>query len=436
MAESSEHRTREILNLGAPQVFRFLSLPAEIRNAIYRMLLTTPYTYVDGDRISYFQRSPPIWLANKQLADEATKVLYDENEFVTVAMTAGPSALRSLSLPIFSDVPIFHNLRPEQIAKPVLKIRIDKQEENPGGSRTQINFVTGTQGIFQVIQAIWSVMMCSDLGDNKRYMSLKLDFQNKVSSRQKDFVHDVLDPWTQLHDIREVSLAGNISEGILSNLAQSITSVPQPENVTRWIGAHQCKIEDCLRRKDYPAARSMWRHLRSHWFYYHFLNRKLSSEAEVLQHALYTPVSSLVDCSLAVAKSYIHQQLYGGASQVVGWVLDLMACKHFKSLHHPLNPVLVAKYHLCCSLTRIVWRSASVFDSLNKAVTGMLQSKHYKNEDPGAMLNELYRSIGDYLSTLESPELEGIVFLEREAGVNEKPVQCRTFWEWLDVPED
>lgn len=59
--------------------FRFLHLPAEIRNSIYRLLLCQPTTIGYADRTMNLH--PAVLRANHQVYDEAKHILYGENYF-------------------------------------------------------------------------------------------------------------------------------------------------------------------------------------------------------------------------------------------------------------------------------------------------------------------------------------------------------------------
>lgn len=108
----------------------FLLLPAELRNVIYKLLLTSPY-------ISQMRRLlnrnycsdyvlPPIYLCLallstcKQINSEATSILYGENKF-----SAHPSLLTSLPHLVKSSKPICHQSVASQIRKWYINVRLD-----------------------------------------------------------------------------------------------------------------------------------------------------------------------------------------------------------------------------------------------------------------------------------------------------------------------
>jgi len=66
----------------APNSSPFLQLPREIRDEIYRRLLTTPFDASAGEYHMY----PQIPTVNKQVSTEATKIPYQEKEIVLVEL--------------------------------------------------------------------------------------------------------------------------------------------------------------------------------------------------------------------------------------------------------------------------------------------------------------------------------------------------------------
>jgi hypothetical protein len=93
-------------------VCHFLRLPLEIRDKIYRVLLTTPYCIqLSSTKTSLkFCLSTDILLANKQISTEATRVLWKENDFIILK-------LNGLNLSL-KDVPVFKLLSEDSVEMP------------------------------------------------------------------------------------------------------------------------------------------------------------------------------------------------------------------------------------------------------------------------------------------------------------------------------
>jgi hypothetical protein len=115
---SSEKNMDHKLEPESTGVCHLLRIPLELRDPIYRMLLTTPYdTHLGSKGVSLtFHLHPAISLVNKQISAEAARVLYHENNFVVFTAT-GVNLL-------LDRVPQFSRLHITQIPRPVLRTEI------------------------------------------------------------------------------------------------------------------------------------------------------------------------------------------------------------------------------------------------------------------------------------------------------------------------
>jgi hypothetical protein len=90
MAElQDEARRSSVQNDSKMSPFPFLRLPREIRDCIYRHLLSSRLTFTHaaykyGDYRWPVRFAPAILRANKQISEEASRVLYTENDFVVL----------------------------------------------------------------------------------------------------------------------------------------------------------------------------------------------------------------------------------------------------------------------------------------------------------------------------------------------------------------
>jgi hypothetical protein len=154
--------------------FHFLRLPLELRENIYRMLLTTKYTYeepsvtkdsqqpyIAGDLGYYplkgrFDLRPSILLANQQIYVEAKRILYMENDFAVFKIycptvehcTSKYSAWRTV-------IPVFERLLEEKVPNPMLKVIIEPLTEERMASDRWLTVITTAEGIPSVICTLW-----------------------------------------------------------------------------------------------------------------------------------------------------------------------------------------------------------------------------------------------------------------------------------------
>ena len=106
------------------KAFRFLDIPGELRNQIYRELLLTGKVYewskIHTKQRRFYRYQPAILQTNKQIHGEASKVLYDENVWVMISLRIHPVPHNCLGYPeILSKNP--DNFR----GRTSLKVQVD-----------------------------------------------------------------------------------------------------------------------------------------------------------------------------------------------------------------------------------------------------------------------------------------------------------------------
>jgi hypothetical protein len=96
----------------------FSKIPLEIREEIYRMLLTTPYCmFVDSARQCLrFCLHTAILRVNKQVSAESTRILYEENQFIILKV--------SLNSFFPQEIPAFNHLSENKVKNPLLSVEI------------------------------------------------------------------------------------------------------------------------------------------------------------------------------------------------------------------------------------------------------------------------------------------------------------------------
>lgn len=88
-----------------------LSLPAEVRNKIWRMLLTTPYAFKEpiseaGGCEAHYELAPAILTVNHQIYNETHRILWEENKWICVCVSMPKTPLHYVAdivrLPVVS----------------------------------------------------------------------------------------------------------------------------------------------------------------------------------------------------------------------------------------------------------------------------------------------------------------------------------------------
>ena len=124
-----------------------LTIPDEIRNEIYRMLLTTPYAY-QQNTIKYAPLHPAILQTNRQIHTEAVNILHGENIWIIANINAGdwpPDAER---------VPTVSKKHAGNIKHPALHIDFEMPitAETP---QPHVTLIMGEESIEGFLETLW-----------------------------------------------------------------------------------------------------------------------------------------------------------------------------------------------------------------------------------------------------------------------------------------
>jgi hypothetical protein len=123
----------------------FLGIPFEIREKIYRMLLTTAKcTTLEPTTLTLrFHLQPAILRINKQTSDEATTILYQKNHFVVLDVTGVQLDL--------GGIPQLSLLSQDKIMDPVLRVGVAVGDQTLVEFVNRQTIVTTPEGIDTII---------------------------------------------------------------------------------------------------------------------------------------------------------------------------------------------------------------------------------------------------------------------------------------------
>jgi hypothetical protein len=251
--------------IGSPGVFHFLRLPLELRESIYRMLLTTTYcTYpkVTGIRPSLgFNLQTAILLVNKQILVEATRILYHGNDFIILKVDTDIDM-------IFTCVPTFQLLSEDRVTSPVLRIELAVVDGSSVRATRQQTIITTSEGLQSIINASWVLgyyyhghRSRPDHGD----LRLTLNFTLKAKARYEDLSDLLLKPWDKVHGFKELVLTGDIKEPMCKRLEKYILEWPSPSEVTTCLTKYHSLAERKFEQEDYTAAQWWWTMFDEYW---------------------------------------------------------------------------------------------------------------------------------------------------------------------------
>jgi hypothetical protein len=254
-----------------------MKLPFELRDLIYRMLLTTPYctSAHPTSRKTYlkFNLQTEILLVNRQISAEAMRILYRRNDFVIFKITGF-----NLDLDL---VPRFRFPSGHRIPSPIL--RIDLKIADGLHLRTpfayQGTLLTTIEGLQPIINAIWRLKYSQNPPFyTLRYpysspkihhadLSLTLDFNLNIETRYQTLSDRVLKPWDKVSGLKELVLKGDIKKPMRDHLEKYIFEGPFPCEVAASLTEYHSRAEQSFEQKYYNACRWWWAILEEYWNY-------------------------------------------------------------------------------------------------------------------------------------------------------------------------
>jgi hypothetical protein len=448
MSSNFSELSVDTMNEQSPGICHLLKLPLEIRESIYGMLLTTPYCTTFGKGLVpwKFDFHTAILLVNKQISAEATRILYQGNDFVIVKVVG-------LSL-WFGTVPAFDRLSDRKITSPVLQVEFTKRNASRAEVDESEGFVTTLEGVQSIIQTIWT-LETRDGSIPKEWTEdsrLIINFNLKAESRYDFLSERLLRPWDQI-DVKELVLAGDIKEPMRQHLKKSHKEGPFTTDVVGHLKRYNSMAEQEFKQGDYDAAQWWWEILNCYGGYTTILTRpkhlrgggRCTTDAgirDILKKSNYVFYRGL----LILTKACLRQLKYSEAGLFAREALFYTSGTPWENRHfgRKLTPVMEAKLHLSASLAETAC-GEMFMDNLRKAAVRFLlqlgpcgnvadetRVKELTEDLKTTVDNELIQSKSLWRCGYKTPLLP-----TQQTGPEwQLGVAQRSFWEWLELPEE
>jgi hypothetical protein len=419
----------------------------EIRDNIYRMLLTTPFcTRLASNETSLkFQFSTNILLANKQISAEATRVFLKENDFVILKITG-------LNLRL-QDVPTFKFMAEDQITNPVLRAEVSL----PGGRRYNdgtSTLITTPEGLQPFITALWRLNLTGENINNPdpviqvypSSLSLSLDFNARALIRREALRNVLLKPWEVLHGIKELTLIGDIGESTRRCLQKCVLDGPFPADAFFRLREYHNMGQKELAQKNFSAAKWWWSLYEDYSRYLGYLQidplvkHKFKDATNSLWAELWIKSKKMYfQERLEIAKANIQQAKYEEAVLTVEKARKRRIFPYH--LYDGLGVPFLAQFTLCEALAGTALGDIKQGrDSLASATCLLYRSGAFSTTSVMSrmMFDTLQNSMNAELIKLKSPYQCNLIS-NVKAGYSLAPparsMEVRSFWEWLDPPE-
>jgi hypothetical protein len=187
-------------------------------------------------------------LASRQINIKSTRVVLEENEFVTVKFVELGMMLQ--------DIPAFKFLNENLVLNPVLRAGVEFGQ----GGVPMNTLITTPEEVHNVIPALWKRHM-SQTDEMPTYLSqfsVSLRFMVRASVRYETLKNLSPKPWELLHGIRTLSLAGNTRDVTQHHLQRSMAKGPLPTGVAATLTEYHSMRQQELMQRNYSAPRRWW----------------------------------------------------------------------------------------------------------------------------------------------------------------------------------
>jgi hypothetical protein len=348
----------------SPRVCHLLKLPLELRDLIYRMLLTTPYCTQFSTTKGYplgpvleFHLHTEILLVSKQISAEATRILHQGNDFILLK-TSG----LKLSL---DQVPKFKLPSKNRIPRPLLRIEISVAD----CSRVEVcNFktlITTPERLPAIICAIWKIEYDNPRGSavHQRNLSLTLDFNLKAQAKYEALSDLLLKPWDMVSGLQKLELRGDIKEPMRERLEKSIVIGPFPSEVAARLKEHHYLAERQFQQKNYDVAQWRWHLLGKYWGYLFNLITNRMPRSRIIERrgfkdVLRDSLPMVFEGRLMLIKACLYQSKYRDVTGYAGEAVAAFSstCGRATSLGYgcqDLDPIIYKKFKMSLGVSRL-----------------------------------------------------------------------------------
>lgn len=206
-----------------------LTIPGEIRNEIYRMLLTTPYAYSQNIE-QYAPLHPAILQTNRQIHAEAVNILHGGSIWIIANINAGDWP------PNRANIPTVSKKHAGNIKHPALHINFTAPitAETP---QSHMTLIMGEEGIQRLLKALWNMSTDVDTEEKFEASSLTLTLSETPFHTKSKLQSTCLQPFGLVHGLRKFTIQGQVepayAEEILYRSQSGFKDTAEVQNISQ-----------------------------------------------------------------------------------------------------------------------------------------------------------------------------------------------------------
>ena len=277
----------------------FLSLPGEIRNIIYHMVLTIPYTY-DPVRRRFGKLETNLLHVNRKVRTESSDILHGANIWVYVLICASEADHTSFRgeriLPPGISRELFRRMGP-----PALFIKLEVRDEaNNGETSLRGGYLTAIESIRLFVRSLWKVTAKDRIAAAKarirtgseielpiRNSHLSLCLHKPLFHSRTNLAEICLEPFALIGTLASIKIQGDIDPAVQKKLLKRMKSLFITAKPAIDIGNGYLQQGDVARRcGDHLEARNLFDHgnlFVSHAAEYLLASSKITAESEEMR---------------------------------------------------------------------------------------------------------------------------------------------------------
>ncbi|MCJ1247334.1 hypothetical protein MMC30_004548 [Trapelia coarctata] len=418
-----------------------MKLPREIRDTIYRYLLSTTYTFVEdepGPRVvvtddyplhgenplQRYNFHPEILRVNRQIGAEAGEMLYEENGLIVIELDAYLS-----SYTLETSLPQLTGVAPYKV-KPSLTVTLKGHSgsEEPEEYETGTILVTGRECLGTLVECLWQMLFCFH-----GQLGLTLAVNPKDPRRHKE----LLEPFQQVQRLRDFAITGTTDQSLVGPLRKAISSTPPPESVKALIDHLSSSCLKAYRQQRYNLARIFGCRLGKYESYIQEIMPRwydLGPLDEPLCNAYNSTYAHRVQAGWKSALACLHLEDYRTASKMASQARseDSLQYRDIWTYHtstYQQDVVLQAKMDVCSAMARFALNDRNgKWDLISAVKTLRRDGRHV--ETVQKLLDEHDAAKHEFPEIwLQNPTRAA----ETKKGFFSSA--CRSYWDFLEPKE-
>ena len=236
----------------------FLDLPAEVRDCIYRPLLLSSQCFNANSAGHKYEMYPAIMRANRVTSAEATRVLYQENDFVRINLWA--QAGDRLHGWLRKNTDIDCRLWVET-CRPALTVNVGLGGMAIKSAPIHSAFVIFPESLEVLVECFcdYAIGGWEEDGDDPiGQLAVSLELRAMLLSKRRMTQEDLLLPFRRLTGFADVQILGCASEEVRDSMVHQMTHLPRPDQFS-------ASLDDLLHRGTEAYARGRFHEARHTW---------------------------------------------------------------------------------------------------------------------------------------------------------------------------